>query len=220
MWFLPTRRRIKLLTQCIESLKACNISTPGRILVQDDEFKELENEYRAIELPKDWEYQLTKSEGMGDKIREFRWQDYEWVGWLVDDLIAKTPEWDIKLLSSLNGKNYVSAYDGGQQPTRMCVPIFSKRLLEAVGYIYPPGFWHTYVDDVWETLGRATGCWNPNLEVILDHHHSFVNGALVNPDETTIKSYSKQVEDQQAWIRWQKYAMPAAVNSIKAMQSA
>lgn len=220
MWFLPTRRRIAQLTQFMRSAIECGISTEGRILVQRDEFDVCRHQYEAIPLPAGWAYQPTNGDGMGDKVREFDWRPYEWTGWLVDDLICKTPEFDKRLIAGLNGKNFVSAWDGGQNPTRMCVPVFSRALLEAVGYIYPPGFWHTYCDDVWEYLGRQTQCWQPDLSVILEHEHCFANGRMVNPDETAIKSYSRMAEDKLAYDRWLKYLAPATITNIKAMQNA
>ena len=218
-WFLPTRRRIVKLTTFIESAKTTGISTPGIILVQQQELAELREQYDAIKLPARWSIAATARDGMGEKLKDC-WpeiKELDWFGWLVDDLEAVTPEWDQKLISGLNCKNFVSAHDGGQMPRRMCVPVFSKALLNAVGYLYPPGFWHTYLDNVWEDLGRAAGCWTIMDDVVLTHYHGFKDGVLVDPDETAVKSYSRMAEDAQAYERWKKYVMPMSVKNIKAL---
>ena len=47
-WYLPTRRRIAKLKAFFES---ANLSTPGTIMVQREEFHELRYDYAGIELP-------------------------------------------------------------------------------------------------------------------------------------------------------------------------
>ena len=215
-WYLPTRRRIVKLRAFFDSAA---MSTPGTVLVQKDEFHELRAQYATIDLPSNWRFHLTESEGMGDKFREM-WpviKEGEWMGWLVDDLTAETPNWDTKLIGQLNGKNFVSAYDGGQNPSRMCVPVFSHGLLNAVGYLYPPGFFHTYLDDVWEFLGRQTKCWLYDPSVKLNHHHGFREGQLTAGDDTERISYSRMAQDKEAFDRWKKYVALQSIQKIKAL---
>ncbi len=220
-WYLPTRRRLQKLGAFLASAEQTGISTPGTIIVQEDEFNELQDGYLALKLPDGWSFSLTEADGMGAKLKEL-WpeiKEREWFGWLVDDLICETQGWDQTLISALNGKNFVSAWDGGQKPERMCVPVFSKALLEAVGYIYPPGFFHTYLDDVWEHLGRSTGCWQMVPEVKLTHHHGFTAEGWKPSDETEKISYSRMAEDKLAFERWKKYVASGTVARIKTMQA-
>lgn len=220
-WYLPTRRRIEKLKAFLASAVDTGMSTPGSILVQSDEFNELQDDYLGIELPEGWEYSLTPEEGMGSKFK-FLWpeiREREWMGWLVDDLICETPNWDTLLLSKLDGKNFVSAWDGGQKPERMCVPVFSKALLNAVGCVYPPGFFHTYLDDVWEHLGRSTGCWQMMPEVKLIHNHGFSREGWKPSDDTEKVSYSHMAEDKLAFERWTKYVAKPTIERIKALRA-
>lgn len=220
-WYLPTRRRIAKLTAFFASAIETGISTPGSIIVQAEEFNELQDEYLAIPLPKDWEFSLTQQESMGGKFKEL-WDEIkerDWFGWLVDDLVCETPHWDTLLIGGLDGKNFTSAWDGGQKPERMCVPVFSKALLDAVGYVYPPGFFHTYLDDVWEHLGRSTGCWQMMPEVKLTHHHGFQPEGWTPSDETEKISYSHLAEDKEAFERWKKYVSAGTIERIKALRN-
>lgn len=220
-WYLPTRRRIAKLTAFFASAKETGMTTPGSVVVQEDEFNELQDQYLGIQLPANWEYSLTHAEGMGPKFKEL-WpeiKDRDWMGWLVDDLVCETPNWDTILLSGLNGKNFVSAWDGGQKPERMCVPVFSKALLEAVGCVYPPGFFHTYLDDVWEHLGRSTGCWQMMPDVKLNHHHGFKTTGWEPSDETEKVSYSHIAEDKLAFDRWMRYVAKPTIARIKMLQN-
>lgn len=219
-WYLPTRRRIEKLKAFLASAIATGISTPGSIVVQEDEFNELQDDYLGIELPDGWEYTLTKQDSMGGKLKEL-WPEIskcEWFGWLVDDLVCESPNWDTTLISGLNGKNFTSAWDGGQKPERMCVPVFSHGLLNAVGCVYPPGFFHTYLDDVWEHLGRSTGCWQMMPSVKLIHHHGFKASGWEPSDETEKVSYSHMAEDKLAFERWLHYVAKPTIERIKALQ--
>lgn len=218
LWILPTRRRLEKLAKFFEAATTAGISTPGVVLVQKDEFFELRGEYEALKLPLGWKVLPTMTEGMGDKCREI-WpaiSKLDWVGLGVDDLRPQTPGWDRTLLSHLNGKNIVSCNDGQQGPNRMSgITVFSMGLLRAIGYLYAPGFWHTYMDNVWEDIGRDTGCWTYVGDVLITHDHPFKPGNL--PDETHKKSYGQQQRDSEAYANWVKNERVAVAARVKAL---
>ena len=96
----------------------------------------------------------------------------------------------------------------------MCAPVFSGALLRAVGYVYPPSFWHTHVDDVWEALGTVTGCWWVCMEVTLRHIDAFQTG---NVDETHVRAYAQTGADGERYLEWRKSDMDRAVLAILAL---
>ncbi len=155
LWLLPSRRRIGKLRIFLEQATKNGMSTPGAVLVQHQELAELKALYDAQPLPPNWKILPTVSDGMGDKYREV-WpavKNLDWIGIGCDDLRPQTPGWDKKLLSHVNGKNIVTCNDNQQGNLRMSgITIFSGNILRAMGYIYPPEFWHTFVDNVWEDI--------------------------------------------------------------------
>ena len=102
--------------------------------------------------------------------------DLDWVGWADDDYLPETPGWDVKMIEGLRGYNFVSTNDcwkaRGDKLGRMCGAwAFSGDLLRAVGYLVPPGLKKSYVDDVWETIGRATDTWATRMDIVVRHLH-------------------------------------------------
>jgi hypothetical protein len=43
-------------------------------------------------------------------------------------------------------------------------------------YMFPPHFWHTYLDNLWEDVGRGANCWIYIDSVLITHAHPFVGG--------------------------------------------
>jgi len=223
LWLLPSRRRIGKLTKFFEAAMGNGITTPGVVLVQKEELKELQAQYDAIKKPDNWSILPTISDGQGDKYREV-WsavKDLDWVGIGCDDLRPQTKDWDKTLLSYIDGKNVVSCNDGQQGSLRMSgITVFSGGLLRAMGYIYPPHFWHTYVDNVWEDIGRTTGCWKYVDDVLVLHDHPFVNQQIdpAKADETTSKSYGQQARDIEAYKHWMANERENVIQRVKGIQ--
>jgi hypothetical protein len=222
MWLLPSRRRIEKLSKFFEAAIANGMATPGAVLVQREELAELKAGYDSIKLPGNWRILPTVADGFGDKFREV-WagvSDLDWIGIACDDLRPSTIGWDRLLLAHLNGKNVVSCDDGQQGNVRMAgITIFSGALLRAIGYIYPPGFWHTYVDNVWEDIGRTTGCWNYVPEVLVQHDHPFVNQKIdpAKADDTTLRSYGQAERDAEAYRWWTRNERDGVLARVKAL---
>lgn len=218
LWILPSRRRIGKLTKFFESAVNAGMTTAGVVLVQKDELAELRAEYDALKLPAGWKILPTLADGFGDKNREI-WpaiKNLDWVGLGVDDLRPQTQGWDRILLSHINGKNIVTCNDGQQGNLRMSgITMFSCGLLRTIGYLYAPEFWHTYMDNVWEDIGRGADCWTYVDEVLITHDHPFRPGSV--PDETHQKSYGQQKRDSDAYEKWKRLDRDAVIQRIKAM---
>jgi len=219
IWLLPTRRRIEKLRQFIEACGRTGMTTPLLILVNENELIEMWDEYSSLPLPACWALCPTKAEGLGDKVRE-QWpavRNLDWCGLIVDDVIPHTYLWDRLMIEQVNGKNVVSCDDGKLAPARMagCV-IWGGELMRSVGYMFPPGFWHTYVDNVWEDLGNITGCWDIRMDVLITHDHGFEH--VDGRDETFQRSYEKNSEDELAYAEWRMLEFMPAIKRISEMQ--
>ena len=188
MTLLPTLNRVNLLRRFFGSAIECETSTPGLILVDESDWDKNKASYEALEKPHDWEYVITQSIKMGDKIREV-WPQIlkcKWVNLLNDDHIIKTKNWATKLIAKLDGTNFVTCQDRWMSPRKAAgATMFSMPLLEAVGIpIYPPGMKHLFIDDVWEAVGRGTGTWDIDHSVVIEHHNQ-----LKTPNERDATYY-------------------------------
>ncbi len=221
IWLLPTRMRLDKLQKFLDAAIDKGTSTPGLILVERGELAAFAAEYRALRMPPGWVVVGTQSEGMADKFRELwpAYKDLDWMGMLCDDMQPVTHLWDRTMLSHLDGKNVVTCDVGEAAQPRFSVPVWSGALMRSVGYIYPPGLWHTYVDDMWELMGAQTGCWDVCMDVLCIHDHPFKVGAGNEADETHTVSYAHMEEDKRVFDDWLKGEFEAACARIRAMQN-
>lgn len=237
MWLIPSRRRLdKLRTFCNSATRA-ETTTPALILIDAKDFKDNQREYALLEqyhFPNpQWKIHITEAEGMGPKVRETHciWKDAAWVGILNDDHVIITKHWDQKLVSQLTGTNFLTTNDRWNAPVRAAgATIFSMPLMEAFGFpMFPPQINHLGIDDVFETIGRNTGCWETDMSVIVEHHHAFKNPDMV--DETHKRVYGEgpwqnaqgqlSPEAQKvyaAFHTWLKDDAPAVVARVKELR--
>lgn len=219
IWLLPTKRRIDKLRAFLHACEKTGITTAGLILVQNDELAELMTEYAALPLPAGWAIYGTDADGLADKVREL-WpsvKGLDWCGLVCDDLLPQTYLWDQMLVDLCHGKNMVSCDDGEFAPDRVAgAVIWGGELMRAAGYMFPNGFWHTYVDNVWEDLGRLTGCWDVRMDVLIMHDHGFK--PEFEQDETHAAAYSRNSADEIAYGEWRLVDFPPTVQRIYAMQ--
>lgn len=202
-------------------------TTPGRILIDQVDYKKNEAEYLNLPMPDGWQlFGTGDNVSMGDKIRfALKWENDEkplsWVGVLNDDHYIITKGWDQRLVSQLDGTNFISTADRWTAPAKASgATIWSMGLLDAVGFsVYPDGMQHLFIDDLWETLGRATGCWKVDMHVVVEHRHALKDQTLV--DETHQKVYSQKSweGDQLVFKEWLEKSAESAVKAIKELRS-
>lgn len=223
LWLLPSRRRLTKLRIFFEHAMDNGMTTPGVVLVQAKELKELKAAYDAIRKPNNWSILPTSADGLGDKVREV-WsvtKNMDWVGLGCDDLRPQSKAWDATLLDAVTGRNIVTCNDGQQGNLRMSgITVFSGGVLRAMGYMFPPHFWHTYTDNAWEDIGCGANCWTYVDSVLVTHDHPFVNGKLdpAKSDDTSNKSYGQQSRDQWAYEHWCATERAKCIERVKAIQ--
>lgn len=218
MWLLPSRRRLGNLKRFLQSVREFGCSTPGLILVNEDELAEDRALYQALDLPAQWHILGVAANSMHEALR-CAWpmvKDKKWIGLLQDDLVLQSPNWDVGLLKSLTGANVVSANDGNETGRMHGAIVWSGDLARELGWLYPPGLKHLYGDDVWEGLGRATGCWKVCSDIITRHLNETYQA---NPDDTARHVASHTAHDQAAFQVWQAEEMPACVETIRALMA-
>ena len=221
LWLLPTFGRAatkvpKFLAACM----ATHVSTPGALLVEVDDYAANQAAYDALELPEGWRVELFDEKGTGPVTQaacERLCEGLDWVGWLADDLLPATPRWDVAAIESLNGWNFVTTDDSLMGRKRMGGAwVWSGELLRAVGWLYPPGLMHFYVDTAWETMAAMTGCWARRLDILVRHEHAMI----VGPDSTTHGTHRYWDDDSRVYDLWRRAdCMPAVERIIKLMQS-
>ena len=221
VWLLPTRGRIGNLRRFLNAAREMGTSTPGWILINDDEWSEWRHEYEPLLAlaPRGWSFVPVHADSYGAALRAV-WNKVEhmrWVGLVSDDLVPCTSTWDVQLLAALQGWNFVSSNDGWQAPQRMHGAVaWSGDLLRAVGYLFPPGLRHIFHDDLWEGLGRETGCWQVRMDIMCRHLHESLEGVR----GPTMDSQSALWQHDEAWFRdWEKAEKAETVERVRGLMT-
>ena len=221
MWILPTKNRPDNLRRFVQASREMGVSTPLLVVVNHDDWIINAEQYQEIErlLPPGWAFTQVEASCYGDAVRAM-WatvKDCDWIGLVCDDLIPSTSKWDTQLISHLNGWNVVSSNDGWQAPNRIHGAIvWSGPLAREVGWIFPPGLNHIFHDDVWETLGRETGCWSTRMEIMVKHDHEALHG-VVGP---TVDRQSDLWKYDEAWyVDWLANDKHKVVEKIEALKT-
>lgn len=215
-WVLPTRGRPAQLQAMLDQCVATGMSTPGTILVSRQDHDENGEAYTSLRLPRDWAVMQVESEGLAAKIQEWYagglGDAYRWIGLLTDDQMPITQNWDTALIAGIEGWNIVTSDDCDQAPKRMeGATIWSRDLVDEIGYLAPPGLAHLFFDDVWEKLGAATGCLRWNMDVKVKHSPRTY---APNADPTAMAVRNFHATDELRFREWMRAEYPAACEAV------
>lgn len=222
LWLMPTHGRVKTnVPRFFAAAQATGMTTPGVLVVDRADYEANAYDYDALDLPANWTVHVVKGGGCAAATREAMadlfTDDIQWLGWLGDDIIPETEHWDVMTIRQLTGWNVVSSADGAHAPHKLNgISVWSGDLVRAVGYLFPPGLQHMYLDDIWEELGRATGCWQCDMSIMGRHAHASW-GAEKNKDPTYVKTNSRWPEDDKAFYGWMRAEKTEAANRIFAL---
>lgn len=216
IWVLPTRDRVAQLQAMLDQCVSTGMTTPGTILVSEGDWAINEKHYSDLQLPDGWKVMIVKSEGLAAKIQEWYTGGlgiaYRWIGLLTDDQWPITQNWDTQLISGLQGWNIITSDDCDQAPKRMeGATVWARDLIDAIGYLAPPGLNHLFFDDVWERINVATGCMKWMMDVKVAHRpKTYSNQA----DGTAAKVKSFHNVDEKRFRAWVHDEFPKACEAV------
>ena len=215
MWLLPTHARPDNLRTVLAACVETGMSTPGVIHVNAGPQQDA---YRDIAVPANWTVVYGESDmTLGDVMRWFyaTHPGLAWYGIITDDQVPVTPGWDATLVERAGTTRIVSSNDGWQAPQRMHgAAVFGGDVVRAMGYLVPEGFQHQFIDDVWETVGRDTGIWDPvaAMDVLVEHRHPIKVGEEM--DATYRANFAKQEADARRFQAWHTFERGRAVSAL------
>lgn len=100
---------------------------------------------------------------------------YQYVSFMGDDHLVRTPGWDTLLIESITAHGHGVAY-GNDLLTNGELPTFamiSTNIAKALGFFAPPTLRHMYLDDYWLRLGTSLNACFYRPDVVVEHmHHS------------------------------------------------
>ena len=204
MWLLTTYNRPERLVKQLASLRACHVSTPGVVLINDAREKYPSD--AELGLPDGWTVHcygenLRLIPALKEGIKLF--PNEPWYGFLTDDQIAETDRFDRTMLDALQPHQMLCTNDGYQAPYRThgaCMwdgPLFRYIMLEKMCDSK-----HSYIDDTWETLGFVLGFLQFDMALMVRHMHCQNPTAQQMMDDTYKEAYATAPADKEAFNAW------------------
>lgn len=205
---LPVRSRPKNLPRFLDSW--LDTRAQAKLVVAADaddpdlkEYKAIQNEYgdwvdlriapRMMLAPK-LNYHAVAASG-----------EYDIIGFLADDLICRTKNWDVMIKQSmdrLGGVGVVHPNDmvhNGAIPTHV---FMSSVIVQTLGWMVPPGFVHLYSDNAWQVIGQTLGKMHYQHDVIMEHMHPCVNKGEWDDIYRLANSGQRWEEDSRTFEEW------------------
>lgn len=104
---------------------------------------------------------------------------YEAIGFMGDDHLPQTPQWDHLLGGAVAMERHAIVYgddrfQGINLPTAV---LMDAAIVRRLGLMVPPGLTHLYLDNFWRDLGNALGTLRYVPYVVIEHMHPQANKA-------------------------------------------
>ncbi len=193
MWIIPSRSRPQNIRRLI------GITTPVYLRLDDDD--PMLQGYRDLDLPWNWIFVVTKRASFSSIYNEFfiALPDLDWYGFLADDVVPETFDWD-RLLIEAAGKDGLAFGDdginGGAFATHFVV---GGDLVRSVGWLALHGLDRIYIDTVWNDIAADRGVRRYLPDVKLRHHHFSNRLALMDQTYRKPTKYNDRIL-YEAWV--------------------
>jgi hypothetical protein len=134
-----------------------------------------------------------------------------------DDHRPRTAGWDRTIVDELErlGSGFVYTNDliqGENLPTACAM---TSDVVEALGWMTPPGFQHLFVDNVWLTLGRTWGRITYLPDVVVEHCHPIAGTADWDDLYREGNSHAVEVADGDLFEKWRLTEMDDDVAKLR-----
>lgn len=192
MWILPSRGRPHNLKRLLSAYIATKASTPVWLRLDDDDTNPgLSHPCWTTEIGP----RLPLSAIYNEAFRQF--PDLAWYGFIADDVVPETPEWDLRLIDAA-GTDGMAVPAGGHDPDGAPHFVLGGDLVRSVGWLSLPELSRLYIDTAWMDIAEFRGKMVRVDEVVLTHHHFSNRKALYD------KTYRKpsKAEDRAIYEDW------------------
>ena len=200
MWVLPTRSRPDSCKRFIDAWIVTNAST--KVLLRLDDCDPELDKITSLNWPKEFTIKIGKREGVAKAVNEL-YQDFkneDWYGFLADDFIPKTTQWDLKLIEAASNKFISYPNDMAFRLDLPTLPCVGGDLIREIGYFGFPFTHHYYVDTVYQFIGEHLNIIKRLDDVIVEHlHYEFGKSEI---DIVYLESNEKFKNDRFIWKKW------------------
>jgi len=228
LFIVPSRGRPENVSALIAEWD--EVTMFANLLIAVDEDDPFLAEYQAVEKKwsgsnRDWllpfryapRHEMRLSGTLNALAVEYA-SKYFAIGFMGDDHRPRTVGWDASLLSAMAMLGTGMAYgddelQGRALPTAIAM---TSDMIEAMGYMVPPGCIHLFFDNMWLWLGRELGRITYCEQVIIEHLHPIAGKSDVDDGYVENNSTTMYAHDEAAYKRW---LAEDAMNALDAIRS-
>lgn len=213
---VPSRGRPENVARLEQGLKDTFTSVADVLYVVDDDDPEVE-QYRALDLKRLIVGPRLRLGGTLNAICHEYTHLYPVIGFMGDDHLPRTPEWDLKIMAEMASPRPRVVYgddlfQGHALPT---AAFLHSKIVDALGYMVPPGMVHLYLDNFWMALGQQLGGLVYRDDVIIEHLHPAAGKSEWDAGYSEVNAPSLDVGDRNRWMAYQLADFPEAINRVK-----
>ena len=200
-------RLLKAYSDTVESAEMCFIMDPDDI-----------ETYDGVDWGKTHPLVMDPRGMIGPKrnwAAELFVDDYDALMCAEDDIVFRTPGWDITLmavLADMGGSGMVYPNDD----RRIDIPenvLISSDIVKALGWFCEPSMQHYYIDNVWGDLGRHAGCLRLSRDVLFENFHYSLGKSA--GDATYSEAEHLGGPDSLAYASWRSNRMDTDVETVR-----
>lgn len=194
MWILPSRGRPHNVDRFLKAYVETGATTPVLLRLDDDDLG-----YNVSH--KSWIVEVGPRVPLSCVYNSI-YQRYrcQWYGFIADDVVPKTHEWDRKLIE-IAGDDGMAVPSGGHEDHGTPHFVLGADLVKSIGWLCLPGLHRLYIDTVWGDIASQLGVLRRVPEVVLSHHH-FSNGKALM--DATYRKPCRE-EDRNIYQNWRTY---------------
>jgi hypothetical protein len=198
---VPSRGRPKRAAAMVASVRA-TASEPVRIVVAVDEDDETLPQYHEL-LPTDVLIVAHQGyTGTLNAVGSAAWDHYTILGAFGDDVLFRTPGWDLMVEAELATPGIAYGDDlihGKNHPSAV---FMSSVIAKALGWLALPATSHQWADDGWKRLGQEAGCLRFIPEVIVEHMHPAVGKGEWDATYASVFTDERAKSDFDGFTAW------------------
>jgi hypothetical protein len=125
---------------------------------------------------------------------------YKYVGFMGDDHLPRTKDWDWELSEEIDKGNLVAygndLFQRGNLPTAV---LLDANIVRNLGYMAPPTLRHLYVDNVWKLWGTRTGRMSYRDDIVVEHMHPVIYKAPTDARYDAVNNGEMWTRDEAAY---------------------
>lgn len=140
--------------------------------------------------------------------------DYDIIGFLGDDVEARTHGWDKRVREAMQPDGMVYCNDGWQGQGLPTGIFMDTTMIVKAGYMVYPELTHLYIDNHWKAWGEALGTLTYLDDVLLEHMHPFAGKAKTDAVYDAANSPDMYSKDGQTFEKFVKTELSELVKRI------